>query len=266
MQIGIVFRAQSEESSADCRAMVKSKKTMQQAICEMTPSVHDCRSHMVDSRRRRENKSQTQNPHTLFYIESPLVCMTPADPYARSPQQDAKHLTNMSHAQFDGIFREEVEKVNDFFLEKQEDFVMEHAQLSRKVTDALTPGGLSVFQLYRLRQRLTDFHGHLISLDNYATMTFFTFRKILKVFDKKTEDNVYSFYISSVLPTPFITSDTVLRLIQTTENQLRQLELHNQTNFTNYYPSIMKESDEPMSAPEHIPPISRSLTWSLTSS
>ncbi len=114
--------------------------------------------------------------------------------------------------------------MNDFFLEKQEDFVIEHQQLCARVEQVLSPGAASRAEVNRLRQRLIDFHAQLVILENYSTVNYTGFRKILKKHDKKTGLRLRSICLRNVTATPFFFSDTTRRLLLTTEQQIANLD------------------------------------------
>lgn len=129
-----------------------------------------------------------------------------------------------AHSQFFSTFRHEVDKVNDFFLDKQEDYIIEHRQLSEKVAEYLVPARPTRTEVNRLRQRLINFHGELVLLENFSTVNYTGFRKILKKHDKKTGTNMRNIYLRTVLITPFFLSNTVRNLILQTEAHLASLD------------------------------------------
>lgn len=152
-------------------------------------------------------------------------------PSSNSGRLSTTHAINLAavekaereHAQFFTLFRKEVDKVNDFFLDKQEDFVIEHEQLCALVRNFSKPGHATRAEMNRLRERLTNFHGQLILLENFSTVNYTGFRKILKKLDKKTGLNVQRIYLHTALVTPFYSSDVIQRLIGKTERQLHSL-------------------------------------------
>lgn len=127
-------------------------------------------------------------------------------------------------AGFFTFLKAEVEKVNDFFLEKQEDFIIEHQQLTSRVQELLVAGAATRANVNRLRQRLIDFHAQLVILENYSTVNYTGFRKILKKHDKKTGLNVRSSCLRNLSATPFFLSDIARRLLLTTERQIAELD------------------------------------------
>ncbi len=131
-------------------------------------------------------------------------------------------------AEFFAFLQREVDKVNDFFLEKQEDFIIEHQQLSSRIAEILGPESVTRSELVQLRQRLIDFHAQLVILENYSTVNYTGFRKILKKHDKKTGLNVRSIALNQISATPFFLSDTTRSLLLSTEHQIARLnQLHN---------------------------------------
>lgn len=132
--------------------------------------------------------------------------------------------TTPEHAQFLTQLKHEVEKVNDFFLEKEEDYIIEHGQLSARVKELMEPGSATRAEVNRLRKRLIDFHAQLVILEHYSTVNYTGFRKILKKHDKKTGTKLRETYLRNVTITPFFLSDTVRNMLLDTERQLQELD------------------------------------------
>lgn len=121
---------------------------------------------------------------------------------------------------FFDILKQEVDKVNEFFLDKQEDFIIEHRQLSERVSDGR---GVTRAEWARLRSRVDHFHKQLVLLEQYSSVNYTGFRKILKKHDKKTGLSMRNVYLKTVLITPFFLSDTVRKMILSSEAMLEQL-------------------------------------------
>lgn len=128
------------------------------------------------------------------------------------------------HTKFFRLFRREVDKVNEFFLEKQEDFIIEHRRLVMRVAQLDEILLVSRRDINVLRSRLTNFHGELVVLEKFSTVNYTGFRKILKKHDKKAGLNIQHTYLNTVLITPFFLSDIVRRLILSTEALLSRLD------------------------------------------
>lgn len=133
----------------------------------------------------------------------------------------AKAETEYAH--FFNTFRAQVDKVNDFFLDKQEDYIIQCDRLRQLVNEFMRPSFATRAQTIRLKQRLTDFHAHLILLENFSTVNYTGFRKILKKFDKKTHLNMQHIYLNTVLITPFFNLAILHSLIARTESFLHRL-------------------------------------------
>ena len=127
-------------------------------------------------------------------------------------------------AEFFTFLQSEIEKVNDFFLEKQEDYVIKHEQLSMRVSELMNQKPVTRIEINQLRQQLIDFHAQLVILENYSTVNYTGFRKILKKHDKKTGLNVRTVALNKVTTTPFFLSDVARRLLLSTEQQISQLD------------------------------------------
>lgn len=161
--------------------------------------------------------------------DEPLCSHVPRSETDKVEDTRAKNLAAVEkaereHCQFFTLFRAEVDKVNDFYLDKQEDYIIEHEQLSSLVEEFLKPGHATRAEMNRLRERLTNFHGQLILLENYSTVNYTGFRKILKKHDKKTGLTVQTIYLQTVLATPFFSSRIIRRLVAKTEGQLHSLD------------------------------------------
>lgn len=119
----------------------------------------------------------------------------------------------------------EVDKVNDFFLDKQEDHVIEAAELSARVRVLVAAGHAAVDRtaVDRLVARLADFRASLVRLDEFTSVNYTGFRKILKKHDKKTGLRIQRHYLSVVKVTPFLLSDTVRGLMTSVDAQSAQL-------------------------------------------
>jgi hypothetical protein len=155
-------------------------------------------------------------------VALPREQMQHAQTRPKLTQAEREDLT-LKNEQFFRELRHEVDKVNAFFLDKQEDYVILAEQLERDVADAIQSRAPRS-QIIELKRRLIEFHGCLVLLDNYSLVNFQGFRKILKKHDKKTGLNIRDAYLSAVLVTPFLLGDTVRKLLRNTEQHLEELD------------------------------------------
>lgn len=118
----------------------------------------------------------------------------------------------------------ELDKVNDFFLDKQEDLIIEHERATSGYTSVAhwhQPVTLATrARLNRARERLTNLHGQLVLLDHFSMINYVAFCKILKKHDKKGCGQIRSSCLSSVLQTPIFLSNVVRTLIFSIQTQL----------------------------------------------
>lgn len=159
--------------------------------------------------------------HTSQVPASDAAISTNPVPPPSLSDAEREELSRCINEFFCGL-RFELNKVNAFFLDKQEDYVILSEQLGSDVERILETGATRT-QLLKLKQRLVEFHGCLVLLDNFSHVNYQGFRKILKKLDKKTGLRVRETYLSSVAVTPFLLSDTVRHLLRDTERRLEQL-------------------------------------------
>lgn len=212
MKFGKKLRAMVDISYDDWRPMFMSYKDLKQEIK---------RRNLADAQRRETESLQTHPRHDKSDSDH---APAEAAPPNKRPKYDSVRYTESSHAHFFTLFKQEVDKVNDFFLDKQEDYIIEHRQLSAKAQQYLVPGRATRAEVNRLRQRLINFHGQLVLLENFSTVNYTGFRKILKKHDKKTGLNVRNVYLNTVLITPVFLSETVRSLILKTEALLAEMD------------------------------------------
>lgn len=209
MKFGKRLRATVDQSYEDWRPMFMSYKDLKKRLNPKSLA-DDVDSKDSESRDpHHEDRDSDHETHPISFDKARSVV--------------AVRHAEAHNTAFFARFREEVDKVNDFFLDKQEDYIIEHQQLSAKAHEYCLPGRATRREVMRLRQRLTNFHGELVLLENFSTVNYTGFRKILKKHDKKTGLNMRDIYLKTVLVTPFFLSDTVRKLILTTEAQLARL-------------------------------------------
>mmetsp|Transcript_49119 Transcript_49119/g.120417 ORF Transcript_49119/g.120417 Transcript_49119/m.120417 type:complete len:421 (-) Transcript_49119:69-1331(-) len=137
-------------------------------------------------------------------------------------------------SEFMVMFSGEVAKVNDFYIDKEEDFIIRYEFLASKAADALADcaGGddnenvgtsYTRGQVMDLKRKLVEFHGELVLLENYSAVNCTGFRKILKKHDKKSGAYSQRVCLPAVLVTPVSISQTLSKLLDGTEALLRRL-------------------------------------------
>lgn len=228
MKFGKRLRELVQESDEEWRPNFMDYKVLKKHIHPPSHMINNnTTSRDSDSHECDEEEEHEHEMEEISAEEKPAVIVkhnpTEHDELVMVNKQAVKQAEHL-HSDFFQIFRREVDKVNEFFLEKQEDFIIEHRQLSSRVQLLLQPGHATRREINYIRSRLTHFHGELVVLEKFSTVNYTGFRKILKKHDKKTGLNIQYVYLDTVLVTPFFLSDTVRRLILSTENQFSKLD------------------------------------------
>ncbi|CAA6665291.1 unnamed protein product [Spirodela intermedia] len=123
----------------------------------------------------------------------------------------------------------EVDKLNAFFIEQEEDFVIRHKEMRdriRAAEETVGPGGARpsaaeyVAEMGKIRRCLVDLHGEMVLLVNYSNVNYTGLAKILKKYDKRTGDLLRLPFIEKVLTQPFFTTDLISQLVKECENTM----------------------------------------------
>lgn len=216
MKFGKQLRETVDESLEDWRCKFMCYKKLKKCIEPCNPN--NCLTSNNNNGRCLTTRSSSVdaisteifNEHSLDHGEAVVARNVTGPDGRRGP-----------HGQFMCQLLVELDKVNDFFLDKQEDLVIEHERLSGKLKTMLREGPpTNVRGVNRTREQMTNLHGHLVLLDNFCTVNYTAFCKILKKHDKKTCVRLRPFFLQSILQTPIFLSNVVHSLIATIERQL----------------------------------------------
>jgi SPX domain protein involved in polyphosphate accumulation len=120
--------------------------------------------------------------------------------------------------------RHELDKVNDFYLDKEEELIISHHILKVAVADYVSSPKVTRDDWRNLKRQLIDLHGNAVMLESYATVNYTGFRKILKKLDKKTGFSFRKKYLEVVWRTPFFSLGVLQNIVKETEKCLQQLE------------------------------------------
>ncbi|XP_058077446.1 SPX domain-containing protein 4 [Magnolia sinica] len=159
-------------------------------------------------------------------------------PYPSSPSLAA--LRNIEITQpwigleewFVRILNEELEKFNDFYIDKEEDFVIRLQELKERIERAKeksSKGGMftseSEFseEMLDIRKDFVTIHGEMVLLKNYSSLNFAGLVKILKKYDKRTGGVLRLPFTQRALHQPFFTTEPLTRLVRECEANLELL-------------------------------------------
>ncbi|KFK25782.1 hypothetical protein AALP_AA8G159600 [Arabis alpina] len=130
------------------------------------------------------------------------------------------------------ILNEELEKFNDFYVDKEEDFVIRLQELKERIQRIKEKNGSngefaseSEFseEMMDIRRDLVTIHGEMVLLKNYSSLNFAGLVKILKKYDKRTGGLLRLPFTQVVLHQPFFTTEPLTRLVRECEANLELL-------------------------------------------
>eukprot|EP00166_Cyanidium_caldarium_P000442 ctg_117.g64 len=122
------------------------------------------------------------------------------------------------------LLKQELDKVNDFYLDKEEELIIAHQMLKSTVINYISSPEAAKVDWRSLKRQLIDLHGNTVMLESYATVNYTGFRKILKKLDKKTGSDVRRKYLQVVWGTPFFSLTILQGIVKEIEKLLSDLE------------------------------------------
>ncbi|MCO5582444.1 hypothetical protein L7F22_036340 [Adiantum nelumboides] len=153
----------------------------------------------------------------------------------------------LRHAEenFIALLFAELEKVNAFFMEKEEEFVIRLQDTKGKLEKLQEIWGSNLelsHEIIEVRKAIVSIHGEMVLLENYSALNYTGLVKIIKKHDKKTGGVLRMPFIQSVLQEPFFATDIISKLVQECEGTLQFLFPH--SSFNHSRPS--NGSEKPM--------------------
>ncbi|KAK4767281.1 hypothetical protein SAY86_015031 [Trapa natans] len=132
---------------------------------------------------------------------------------------------------FVGVLNEELEKLNDFYVDKEEEFVIRLQELKERieqVKESSKDGAFSSLtefsvQMMEIRKDFVTIHGEMVLLKNYSSLNFAGLVKILKKYDKRTGGLLRLPFTQLALHQPFFTTEPLTRLVWECEDNLELL-------------------------------------------
>ncbi|KAJ1398730.1 SPX domain [Sesbania bispinosa] len=144
-------------------------------------------------------------------------------------QPSSSHLLQ---AWFLRILSQELEKFNDFYVDKEEDFVIRFQELKERIERLKEKSSRSEMytsdcefseEMMDIRKDLVTIHGEMVLLKNYSSLNFAGLIKILKKYDKRTGGLLHLPFTQVVLRQPFFTTEPLTRLVHECEENLELL-------------------------------------------
>eukprot|EP00245_Coleochaete_scutata_P014574 TRINITY_DN625_c0_g2_i1.p1 TRINITY_DN625_c0_g2~~TRINITY_DN625_c0_g2_i1.p1 ORF type:complete len:389 (+),score=103.59 TRINITY_DN625_c0_g2_i1:325-1491(+) len=123
----------------------------------------------------------------------------------------------------------ELEKFNNFFIEKEEEFVIRLQDLKERVDNLRTKCkdeevavcGECCDDVNEVRKAIVTFHGEMVLLENYSLLNYMGLCKILKKHDKRTGMLLRHPFINDVLRQPFYMTELLSKLVRECEEKLQ---------------------------------------------
>ncbi|CAA0808291.1 SPX domain-containing protein 4 [Striga hermonthica] len=136
------------------------------------------------------------------------------------------------HDWFVRILNEELEKFNDFYVDKEEEFIIRFQALKERIERVKARVGTGgVFtsetefsrEMMEIRKDFVAIHGEMVLLKNYSSLNFAGLIKILKKYDKRTGGLLSLPFTQLAVHQPFFTTDPLTRLVRDCEANLELL-------------------------------------------
>ncbi|KAL5559805.1 hypothetical protein UlMin_036016 [Ulmus minor] len=120
-------------------------------------------------------------------------------------------------ADFVKLLREQIEKFNEFFLQKEEDYVIAWKELQDRIEKAKDANE----DLAEVGRKVVDLHGEMVLLEIYSILNYTGLVKITKKHDKRSGAPLIRMpFIQSVLQQPFFSIDVLNKLVKECETML----------------------------------------------
>ncbi|KAI3713154.1 hypothetical protein L1987_71727 [Smallanthus sonchifolius] len=141
------------------------------------------------------------------------------------------HLADLQEW-FVRVLEEEIEKFNDFYVDKEEEFVIRFKELKERIElvkeKSWKDGNFSSEsefsdEMMAIRKDFVTIHGEMVLLKNYSSLNFAGIIKILKKYDKRTGGLLRVHFTQLTLRQPFFTTEPLTRLVHECEENLEVL-------------------------------------------
>ncbi|CAK8541289.1 unnamed protein product [Lathyrus sativus] len=132
-----------------------------------------------------------------------------------------------AEAEFMCLLNNEIDKFNDFFIEKEEEYIIrlkEFEQNIKKTIDLYKTNGSQQSEsdyknmMNMLIKNIVNLHGEMVLLINYCNINYTGLGKILEKYDSKTGALKRVPFLQKVLEHPFLSTDVISKLVRECEN------------------------------------------------
>ncbi|CAN1828326.1 SPX domain-containing protein 1 [Linum perenne] len=130
------------------------------------------------------------------------------------------------------LLEDEMEKLNSFIVEKEEDSVIKWKVRDvvplYELQDGVAEARDSKEELMRIGREIVDLHGEMILLENYSALNYTGLVKILKKYDKRSGALLRVPFIRKVTQQPFFTTHVLNKLVKECEATLDSMFTRNE--------------------------------------
>lgn len=169
---------------------------------------------------------------TLPEWKDKYLCYKPLKKLLKNLPNPTPDTDNNLQEWFVRILNEELDKFNDFYVDKEEEFVIRFQELKERIEQAKEKSGKDgVFssesefsdEMMAIRRDFVTIHGEMVLLKNYSSLNFAGIIKILKKYDKRTGGLLRVHFTQRALRQPFFTTDPLTQLVHECEENLELL-------------------------------------------
>lgn len=174
----------------------------------------------------------THLEETLPEWRDKFLCYKPLKKLLKTLSDDGADHPPPPPDWFINILTEELEKFNDFYVDKEEDFVIRLQELKGRIErlrEKRNRNGVFASEaefseeMMDIRKDFVSIHGEMVLLKNYSSLNFAGLIKILKKYDKRTGGLLQLPFTQLVLNQPFFTTEPLTRLVHECEANLELL-------------------------------------------
>ncbi|KAL6760322.1 hypothetical protein V8C86DRAFT_2557043 [Haematococcus lacustris] len=130
-------------------------------------------------------------------------------------QSAASGVLSSDEAKFIATLNEDLTRFNQFFIDREEESVIQMQRLAEQLAAATTQE-----QVAPLKSALVEFHGNCILLLHWSLLNYAAVAKILKKHDKRTGVLLRAPCLANVLQQPFNSTSIMSRLVKQAEELL----------------------------------------------
>ncbi|CAI5983802.1 unnamed protein product [Closterium sp. NIES-65] len=158
-------------------------------------------------------------------------------------------FSGSSEDPFVQLLLSELDRFNDFFADKEEEFVIRMHTIKQRIASEVprrsaSDGTVQEFLLDNadsagvnsIRRAIVALHGEMVLLENYSSLNYMGLVKIVKKHDKRTSHPLRPF-LRTVLQQPFCTTELLSQLISECEVLLQQLLPPSEQSYVNVFAS-----------------------------